>query len=678
MQLIEPTPSDETYLNPVFKREFPDPFVWKFCGEYWAICTGLWHDNGVFGVLRSSDLINWIDCGSAIESPPFPGATCYWAPEVFYENGKFYLYYSVGNEEKMEIRVAVADSPDGKYFDSGYKLTNQSFAIDAHVFIDPSGVKYLFYATDFLEHSHIGTGTVRDQMISPFELSGNPLPVTRAKFDWQVYDPSRMSKGGVRWHTVEGSAVLKRKDIYYQMFSGGNWQNISYGVSYAITKNINQTGEWQQDADGKTILPILQTIPGKVIGPGHNSVVRGPDNLQLYCVYHCWSEDLSKRQMAIDKLDFKNDKMFVLGANGQPQIIPNAPTVQNFFDKNGATDLGIDWESEIKGEWLTKAGIAISNQAFEKIETSCRVTAKAFLVEVSEKAFEYTENSGYGFCLKRDATLVLRVLIMPGSRQIEIFEEGQDKPQFFDLSTDFEPKAFHLWRIEVDSFAVKIKLDEAVFQFQELLSLAPNKFALATRRMSAAVAGFSLTIGFENLFDSENIQSFDNLKLRGWQIENNDLKKTFKKSAAGWKIKNNFLQSKSLNGVTTLFKNLSLTDFELIVNARFVKQNKFAGSWGVVLRESFDEIILTIEADNESYFLQISNLNFEAKRFSLPNDFKPNEFQQFRFRLKNNFWQFYCANDKLGEIRLEKAERQIGLRVSGTTAIFEMVRLTAI
>jgi beta-xylosidase len=100
---------------------------------------------------------------------PLPGdATCYWAPEVVYDNGQFLLYYSVGNEERMRIRVAVADHPAGPFLDSGRTLTTEDFAIDAHVFEDDDGTRYLFYATDFLTHSHIGTGTVVDRMLDPF------------------------------------------------------------------------------------------------------------------------------------------------------------------------------------------------------------------------------------------------------------------------------------------------------------------------------------------------------------------------------------------------------------------------------------------------------------------------------------------------------------------------------
>src|SRR3954453_18456140 len=89
-----------TYQNPVYHKSFPDPFVLKYCGEYWAYCTATWMDGRWFGVLRSLDVFNWEAVGGARE--PLPGEwPCQWAPEVSYLNGVFYLYYSLGNETTM-------------------------------------------------------------------------------------------------------------------------------------------------------------------------------------------------------------------------------------------------------------------------------------------------------------------------------------------------------------------------------------------------------------------------------------------------------------------------------------------------------------------------------------------------------------------------------------------------
>ena len=308
-----------TYCNPVHPRSCPDPFVLKHAGEYFAFCTGVWHDGRAFGVLRSHDLVHWTELGGAIDLLP-GGHTCYWAPEVAHLDGRFHLYYSVGNEERMAIRVGTADRPEGPYVDAGRALTSEEFAIDAHVFVDEDGTRWMFYATDFLSHTHVGTGTVRDRMLDPLTLEGHPRPVTRPRFDWQVYDPQRAEKGGVRWHTVEGPFVLRRKGLYYQMFSGGNWKNVTYGVSYATAGRLDAPGEWLQDCDGERVLPVLRTIPGRVVGPGHNSVVRGPDNRQLWCVYHRW--DGGERVLAIDRLDWVGGRLVVLGPSTEPQPAP--------------------------------------------------------------------------------------------------------------------------------------------------------------------------------------------------------------------------------------------------------------------------------------------------------------------------------------------------------------------
>lgn len=336
---VEQPQLGSTYVNPVYDASFPDPFVLR-SDAYYAFCTGFADDGRVFGVIASADLVEWHSLGGAME--PLAGdiaaGDLYWAPEITYHDGVYYLYYSVGNETFMQIRVATGTAPAGPYIDAGRTLTTQQFAIDPHVFIDDDGSWHLFYATDFLDHTHIGTGTVVDRMLDPFNLAGEPRPVTRAKFDWQVYDPARKEKGGVRWHTVEGPFVLKRKGKYFEMFSGGNWQNVTYGVGYAVSDRLYADEEWHQPVDGIDLLPLLRTIPEKVIGPGHNSVITGPNGRELFCVYHRWQD--GKRVMCIDRMDFAGgDRLFVAGPSYGPQPRPMPPSEFSFEDTFQHNDL---------------------------------------------------------------------------------------------------------------------------------------------------------------------------------------------------------------------------------------------------------------------------------------------------------------------------------------------------
>ncbi len=316
------SPAANTYTNPVYPHSCPDPFVLKHQGEYWCYYTGRNPEGGAMGILHSPDLVHWEQAGTALQESEELGPL-YWAPEVTLFNGIFYLYYSTGNEETMQIRVATASHPAGPFKDTGRGLTTEPFAIDAHVFRDDDGQMYLFYATDYLDYERIGTGIAMDRMLDPLTLAGQSRPVLRARYDWQIFDPQRQSKGGVRWHTVEGPFVLKHNGRYYLMFSGGNWQNNSYGVACAVSTRLDGVDEWQQDRDGITKLPLLRSVPAEgVIGPGHNSVVRGPDDRELFCVYHRWQPETGERVLAIDRMGWEGDELVVYGPTTTPQPAP--------------------------------------------------------------------------------------------------------------------------------------------------------------------------------------------------------------------------------------------------------------------------------------------------------------------------------------------------------------------
>jgi hypothetical protein len=46
---------------------------------------------------------------------------------------------------------------------------------------------------------------------------------------------------------------------------------------------------------------VLHTFPGELVGPGHNSVVRGPDGGD-YIVYHAWDPQMTAQRTFIDRL----------------------------------------------------------------------------------------------------------------------------------------------------------------------------------------------------------------------------------------------------------------------------------------------------------------------------------------------------------------------------------------
>ena len=297
-----------TYTNPVWAGYLADPFVLKRSGEYYAYGTGSdagdlrQPDGNVFPVLHSTDFVRWEHVGGALQ--PLPDAEAYWAPEVAARDGRFYLYYSAaggGTDDTHRLRVAVADHPAGPFVDSGsLLLPSEGFTIDAHPFQDPEdGRWYLFFAKDFFD-ARVGTALavvpLSDNMLS---ASGPVTTVLRPSADWQIHVRNREIYGQTwdAWHTVEGAFVVFHEGLYYLLYSGGAWHTSEYGVGYAVADSV--LGPYREPEAGPV---VLRGVPGQVLGPGHNSVVLGPDARTPFLAYHAWDLEQTARRLYLDAL----------------------------------------------------------------------------------------------------------------------------------------------------------------------------------------------------------------------------------------------------------------------------------------------------------------------------------------------------------------------------------------
>ena len=194
------------------------------------------------------------------------------------------------------------------------------FAIDASPFQDDDGQWYLFYARDFLDASNgarVGTGVVVDRLIDMTRLAGEERLLFASRHDWQRFLSDRIMYGGVYdWHTIEGPCVRKRDGRYYCLFSAGRWENDTYGVDFAVADHV--LGPYSCDSL-ESGARVLKTLPGHVLGPGHNSVTRGPDGRSDYIVYHAWDPKLTARRMFIDPLKWTNEGPRCPGPTIEPQ-----------------------------------------------------------------------------------------------------------------------------------------------------------------------------------------------------------------------------------------------------------------------------------------------------------------------------------------------------------------------
>lgn len=314
-------PHAETFTNPVHPEYFADPFVLRHRGTYFAYGTGTArHDDHVFEILRSTDLVTWTSAGHAMTAVDGLAPEDHWAPEVAERDGRFYLYFSVGvGDRHHSIRVATADEPTGPFRYDGTVLTpDERFAIDPHPFQDDDGQWYLYYARDVLEGERVGTALVVDRLLDMSRLANEPTPVLGASSDWQLFRARRPMYGAIYdWYTLEGPFVVKRGGRYWCFYSGGAWTSAAYGVSWAVAEA--PLGPFTEPVtDGPA---VLRSRPGELEGPGHNSVVRGPDG-EDYLVYHAWDPDHTARRMCIDRITWADGGPRTTGPTLGPQPVP--------------------------------------------------------------------------------------------------------------------------------------------------------------------------------------------------------------------------------------------------------------------------------------------------------------------------------------------------------------------
>jgi beta-xylosidase len=309
----------QRYRNPVHDGYFADPFVLRTSDGYVAIGTGSVVDGRAFQVLTSPDLVHWAAAGGALELTPEVRAlgTDFWAPEVAPRDGRWWMYYSVGvGDVGHHVRVAVAAAPAGPYRDVGVDLTpDERFAIDPHPFRDDDGTWYLFFAHDDLDGERVGTMLAVDVLRTPTAVAGRPRTILRPTDDWQIYQRERPMYGAVRdWHTLEGPFVRRYRQRYFCFYSGGSWLGETYGVAVAVA--AHPLGPWADLRPGA----LLRTVPGQVIGPGHNSLVTTDHGDVM--AYHAWDRDLTARRLCIDPVRWTADGPVVDGPSWDAAELP--------------------------------------------------------------------------------------------------------------------------------------------------------------------------------------------------------------------------------------------------------------------------------------------------------------------------------------------------------------------
>lgn len=332
--------------------EFGDPFILHATdGKYYMYGTS-GNLNG-FKTYSSTNLTDWVDEGLIYTGANDSSWTvdCFWAPEVYEKNGKYYLFFSANwkenptNElENFRIGVAESDNPTGPFvemydrpvFDPGYPI------IDANLYFDDANGKvYLYYSRCCYKHpveSEISEWAkkrglfeeVEESWIYGVELKpdfsgviGEPVlllrpPVTmddeQAEWESRSVTAKEVNR---RW--TEGSYIFKHNNLFYMMYSANFFGGEYYAVGYATSES--PLGPFVK-ADNNPVLQKNTEQGGDVTGTGHNMVLN-LSNDSMYCIYHGRTiKTGDQRVVFIDKIEIDaNGKLVVKGPTTHEQKI---------------------------------------------------------------------------------------------------------------------------------------------------------------------------------------------------------------------------------------------------------------------------------------------------------------------------------------------------------------------
>ena len=197
----------------------------------------------------SPDLVHWTKHPDVFEIRNASWAAyALWAPSAIEVRGKYYFFFAANDIQERDtfpggIGEAVSASPAGPFKDALGKpligaYQNGAQPIDPMVFKDDDGSVYLYYG---------GHGHCNVVRLAPDLTHVAPMA------DGELY--KEITPAGY----VEGPFMLKRKGVYYFMWSEGDWGNSTYGVAYA--KGASPTGPFVRA--GKILEPTRPWRTGR-------------------------------------------------------------------------------------------------------------------------------------------------------------------------------------------------------------------------------------------------------------------------------------------------------------------------------------------------------------------------------------------------------------------------------
>ncbi|WP_223827834.1 glycoside hydrolase family 43 protein [Hymenobacter armeniacus] len=307
---VVPPTAANTFTNPLLASG-PDPWVVQKDGFYYYM-----HTTGsnlrIWKTARMSDLGTTPSVVAWTPPPTGPASGNLWAPELYFLDGKWYIYYSAGpNGTNLGLQrtwVLENPSPDptnGTWVDKGrlYNAAADFWAIDGTV-LEQNGNRY------FIWSGHNGVDAVQrlyiSQMANPWTLTGPRVELSHPEFAWENVGPPYVN---------EGPEIIKHAGKTFLIYSASFCGTDQYALGQltaSATADPMLPASWT-----KSNQPVFSQNPAnRAYATGHNSFFQSKDGQEDWIIYHANS---NPAEGCVDKRNPRMQK-FTWNADGSPNF----------------------------------------------------------------------------------------------------------------------------------------------------------------------------------------------------------------------------------------------------------------------------------------------------------------------------------------------------------------------
>lgn len=344
-------------ITPIIDNNGADPWIIKKDNQYYYSEV----NEGKLNLYSSKNLTDIVAGKVSTIIEDSSDLYNFWAPELHYTNGKWYVYVAACTKKDDIHRMYVLsnesnDPMEGSWTYSKVDGMDDKFAIDGTL-LEIEDKRYFIWS-GWEGDTNVAQNLYLSEMISPTETKGEKILISSPEYQWEKIGDPLVNEGP--------QVIINKNKINLVYSASGSWTD-DYCIGLLTTDvgaDIKNPDSWIKKSE-----PIFKS-GNNVFGPGHNSFTVSPDGTENIMVYHSarWQGGGWNRFVRFQYFEFDDKGEIKLGTPiASDELLPIP---------SGEPDrLGFTYEDfQLEGEFdLTQKDGALSKKTvtgFEERESS--------------------------------------------------------------------------------------------------------------------------------------------------------------------------------------------------------------------------------------------------------------------------------------------------------------------